>query len=307
MSFIKQLLLSSAKGGLSMYWAIMIGVMIMAGYLVGDMIPERTPSLKPGEPLQVKEPEFSDSYAALQLRTFSFEGCQGAPAVLFLLDVSGSMSRIDSDGKSKLQQLQSALELFGDKMSDNGLIGVTTFSDHTSVELGMSLMQQSRSEYEALIPELQATGYTYMKDGMERVARQLRNIKSKHSDRDLILILVSDGIPESEEENRRCVLGGQNCTCSTILGISDRCFYKEQDPTRGDNVAKQIKDMGVKVYTIGIQLEEGSDARLKSEYNALLSRVASSPPGRYYIRANRAAELPGIFENISQTMCSDAS
>lgn len=310
MNLIKQkLLYASGRGGLTMYWAIIIGVIIMSGYLVGDMIPSRKSPNIQGEQLVAKEPKFTDSYAGLQLRTFTFTGCQGAPAVQFLLDVSGSMDESDiGGGGSKFQALKRALTLFGETMSNQGLVGISTFADVPKEELPLAPIKEIRSDYNDTISRLEADGFTFMKDGMTEVEKALMRTKSEYQNRNMILILVSDGIPESRAENDRCRLGGVSCNCANVLGLVNyRCFYSAQDPTREPNVAQRIKDMGVKIYTIGIQSESGSDVYFRSDFNTLLSRVASEPTNRYYIRANRAAELPSIFENISQNLCTEES
>jgi len=51
-----------------MYWLIVIGVILMAGYLVGGLIPKRFPDLSQKTPVRVSPRSYNDTRNALQLR-----------------------------------------------------------------------------------------------------------------------------------------------------------------------------------------------------------------------------------------------
>lgn len=75
LSRIQKAAYASAPGyaGYTIYWLIVIGVVFMSAYLVGGLIPKRFPDLSKQPKVTIKEPEYNDTYDALQLRTFTAE------------------------------------------------------------------------------------------------------------------------------------------------------------------------------------------------------------------------------------------
>jgi hypothetical protein len=69
----RALLFAAAPGyaGLTIYWLVVIGVIVMSGYLVGGLIPKRFPKTVGTKVVTITPPKFRDKFAALQLRTFT--------------------------------------------------------------------------------------------------------------------------------------------------------------------------------------------------------------------------------------------
>jgi hypothetical protein len=68
---IQQSFYLSAPGGYSMYWAIIIGVIVVSAYLVGGFIPKRFPDLRNRPEVQMPEKQYTDEFPTLQLRSLA--------------------------------------------------------------------------------------------------------------------------------------------------------------------------------------------------------------------------------------------
>src|SRR6185437_10497344 len=85
----------------------------------------------------------------------------------------------------------------------------------------------------------------------------------------------------------------QNCKLATIPGQHARCFATDQDPTVPPNLADEIKNEGVRVFSIAILDQQ--DDRFNTQLKQLLQNVAS--PDSFYVSPT-GQDLTDIMNKI---------
>lgn len=300
---LKAYLSIPATGGLSIYWAIMIGVIFISAYLVGGLIPSRNPAPTKGMPLSYYPPAYTAGRPVLQLGSLTVGGCQGKPAVLFLIDTSDGMSRQDgSSGTPRIDVLKTSLLHFASSMTDRGIIGVMTYSDTSSDDPALRVplreIGPNRATFQTEVGKLQAGGLSYLKSGFEEAKDVLVLAKQKYPDYQFNLIVVSSGIPQTAE----CATSPNDpaCVCKGTL-----CFAKDQDPTFPPNIAKEIKDMGVNVFSIGIAASTPEQQAFSGEFQTMMNAIASTPVTRYFTIVPSVSGMKDIMTKAGTSLCLD--
>lgn len=224
---------------------------------------------------------------SLQLDTLKFKKCQEVIAVDLLIDTSGSMQF-----GNKMPELKNALSSFVSLLSDKSLIAMQTFSTTTQNVLPFSFYKDSKNQLASLIGSLTPNGATYTRDAFLMARDEIRKAQSAYPKYKFRLIFVSDGIPETMSPSPNAT-----CKVSPVLNIK-RCLDWAQDPNRSPSVADDLKNMGVRIYTIAVLDHE--DAIFNPELESILKQAAS--PGSFYL-APTASDLKKIYSQIGSRLC----
>ena len=123
------------KRGLGFKIVIVLFLIVVgaSALLTGGIFPKLTNSVPPNQgqeyiPITPAPGEINQSNDSLQLKTITFKGCSGTVTVDFLLDRSGSMTRLTPTGETKINRLkQAVLDLTG-KLDDTSIVGIQSFS-----------------------------------------------------------------------------------------------------------------------------------------------------------------------------------
>lgn len=261
----------------------------------------------------------------LQLKTFKVNTCGQTSAIDILIDTSGSMT--DED---KIDKLKDSLKTFTKSFSGTTAVTMQTFSANVKEIVPWGLYKNNKTEVQTEINDLDAKGHTRMRDGFKMAKEKLSEAinQNKFPGYTYSLLLISDGVPEipppddaSPYDPGKCGMPNvpapagddRDCyvrVCDPVTAPALRCFAKKQDPraTPGDstNFAKQIKDMGVSIYAIGLYADSSSDKKLRNWLEPLLQEVVSQPAStHYYAYDNNSENLKKIFESIVTKICDD--
>lgn len=232
----------------------------------------------------------------LQLQTFTVKNtCESKVAVDFLIDVSGSMAF-----GNKQSQEKAALQAFTNRMVDESVIGIQTFSAGTSDVVPISFYKDVKNRVQSAISNLPAVGNTQTRDGLMLSETKLSEAitQKKFPEHKYSLVLLTDGIPETTPNETDC-----EATAIRQDGFK-RCFARPQDPRVPTNVATEIKNLGVEIYSINITSTEKSDVELAPYLEALLKDVASPPLSEHYYTSLDGADLKAILDKVFKDICS---
>jgi hypothetical protein len=244
---------------------------------------------------QVQDPEKPN----LQLQTFKVkETCESKIAVDFLIDVSGSMSF-----GNKLQEEKAALRAFTARMVDDSVIGIQVFSSPTNVRevVPINFYKNVQTQVQNTISTLTPDGATSTRKGLLLAKEKLEQAlgSGNFPGYQFSLIFITDGVPETTNPNET------NCIAVSRRETGERrCFAREQDPRVPTNVATEIKNLGVKIYSINITSNERSDVELGPYLEDLLKNVASEPVNDHYYSSLNGAGMTGILDRVFSDICS---
>lgn len=263
----------------------------------------------------------------LQLQTFKVNVCGQTSAIDILIDTSGSMT-----DENKIGKLKEALKTFTKEFSGSTAVTIQTFSDKIKEKVPWGLYKNNKTQVQDTINNLDAKGWTRMRDGFKLAKDKLALAinQDKFPGYNYFLLLISDGVPEipppegaSPYDPDKCDLPNvpappgdtRQCyvrVCDPVTAPALRCFAKKQDPrsSPGDptNFAKQIKDMGVSIYAIGLYADSSSDRKLRNWLEPLLQEVVSEPVStHYYAYDGKKEKLKKIFESITSKICEEQS
>ena len=194
---------------------------------------------------------------------------QEAPAVLLVLDASGSMNSIDDSGRSLLEGAQDSLVALVEALPEGGIdVGLRVYGHRTSnddpvrgcqdSELVVPVGPLDRSAMIGAIRGVRASGYTPIGLSLEQAAEDLAGRDAA------TVILVSDG--------------------------EDTCA--PPDPC---DVAAGLAEAGVTVNTVGFYLDAGSLAR------GQLQCIADATGGTYR-DVEEAGDLAGVVGVFMQAV-----
>lgn len=236
--------------------------------------------------------------------------------IVLLLDVSGSMSG------TKMDNLHKATKQFIDIIAENATkhkanhrISIVKFGADKTDKIGIDYNpSQGNRNYTQIVNEfmsvnteanvstlkgyvdlLKATGYTHSDYGMDKAKDAFAR---KRDDAILSMVVFTDGVP-----------GESTSTFDDQVG---------SDAVKG---AKDIKDMGVTVYTIGL-FDNGTQSTKVSNYMMAMSsdypeavyeyyynsrwdngyrwKLGTKAAKEYYHATNDASELSNIFTEIGE-------
>lgn len=294
------------RGGINsgmLYVIVIMAVVTTFSYLMmGGTIPTGPTAVtkgpdNPGKQEIIFEQDADPGKRNLQLQTFSVKTtCESQVAVNFLIDTSGSMAFGNKQNEEK-----NALQAFTGRMEDNSVIGIQTFSAGTTNAVPISLYKDVKTQVQNTIRSLPAVGNTQTRDGLTLSRDLLADVisQNKFSDRKYSLVLLTDGIPETANENET------NCIATATRSDGyRRCFARAQDPRTPPNIAADIKNMGVEIYSINITSTEKSDVELAPHLEALLKDVASEPISEHYYTSLNGADLKNVLDKVFKNICS---
>lgn len=226
------------------------------------------------DPLEGPEEVDDNLTKTLQLETFTPSGTIPTPsctagskiAVDLLLDNSGSMKV-----NQKMDKLKRAVNNFVKNLSDNDVIGVQKFLGRgkTSAVIPLKHYSDHKTIFESEINKLNAEGGTPMKTGFLLAKQKIDQAKSSFPNYYWVLIVLGDGGPN-----------------------------KDQNPL---TVASQIKASGVRIISIGLELNAPNRKATPQEARAILKGVASDPKTDFYEPS--ADQLEEIWQQIATSIC----
>jgi uncharacterized protein YegL len=271
--------------------AIAISFLFVGGLTPGNFRPtsyQDTNFYTPSDP-----DKKSGTEQGLQLDLVKLKGCSSSIAVNFLVDRSGSM---DGD---KIARLKNGILAFKSKLSEDNLFGLQVYSATNASWTGIcdnqgepwcniftpSYFKDVKSNIKTKLCPINANGFTYSKRAFEKTEPLLYEAKNKFAGYKIVLIFISDGVPETADEENTC---GQQ-----------RCFATQQDPTE---VAIRIKNQDIKIITLAYT--DMGDSSLNDKLQAMMKRVASSPNDYYQAPNNN--DVKAILEKIAYKICQEA-
>lgn len=239
-------------------WIIVVGV-VLAGLLVTSGVTnQQTRTLNTtSNKTSSLPPTVSDltSKKSLQLGEIPFGGSSktnpsvclngGKISLDLLLDTSDSMSCNNSPGVCKINSLKTAVKNITNLLKDGDLIGIQTLQGNY---ISIDKYQNLKSDFDKKINALGTEDGTPTQKGLNFAKDELVKAKNKYPDYNHILIILTDGCPNS----------GQ----------------KPLIP------AKEIKDLGIKIITLGIELgSAGKCDKLGGPEGAkdLMQQISTTP------------------------------
>jgi hypothetical protein len=251
----------------------------------------------------------------LQLKTFKVNVCGSTSVINFLIDTSGSM--IDDN---KIYKLRDGLRTFTKKLAPSAVIGMQTFSSVVQERVRLDYYSRNKVQVIANIENLNAGGWTRMRDGFQLAKTVLADAitKNRFPGYKYYLVVLGDGVPETPDATK-------SQKCQTPPGIVPdplwdnppgsgngiRCFDPEQNPLGAPsnpiNLARDIKNLGAEIYTVGIFSPSAiSDQTMKPYLETLFRTVASDPVSEHYYGTQlENVNLEEVLKNLTQALCQD--
>ncbi len=300
--------------GVILFLAIAIGTLLSGGFLPVDPNSSLGPPTLPpyyGEDAQDMQKIIfpstgPDSKKNLQLKTFQVNTCGSTSVINFLIDTSASMQ-----DDNKITKEKDGLRAFIKLLSPSSVIGMQTFSASATERAKIDFYKNNKTQVKANIDSLSAEGWTSMKKGFELAKTKISEAmaSNKFSGYKYYMVLLSDGVPEiPKNPGPRTCLEPPGIVPDPLWGSGPgegRCFAIEQDPRLPVNLATDIKNLGVTIYSIGIFSQTAqSDQAMKPYLEALLKNIASTPSDEHYFATDsNAVNLPEILDNLIETIC----
>lgn len=234
----------------------------------------------------------------LQLKTFTVNTCASKTAFDFLIDTSGSMKF-----SGKMNNTQTALREFMKNLAGKSVVGIQTFSKDVKEQVPLNYYKINKEEVNTAINGLEPDGYTRTRDGFQIAKQKLIEAMNsrKFPGYKYSLIVMTDGVPEiPPDQPRTCIKEADDPNTAP----AKRCFAKEQDPRIPTNLADDIKNIGVTIYTINIYSPDyPSDTVMLPYLEALLKEVATQPSSTHYYSSINAGNLQKVFEDMTTIIC----
>ncbi len=205
---------------------------------------------------------------SLQLKTIDFQSCSSTVAVEMVLDRSGSMA-----GR-KIEDLKIASQFFVSKFPDDAPVGIITFSDNIREDVAISPYKDVKARVQSTISGLRPSGRTSTYESLVRAKSALEGALPRFPNRQFALVFVSDGLPVPLTQDPR--------------------LYSPY-------VADEIKNMGVKIFTIGITQGLGFQS---VQMRDLMTSIAS--PNSFF-EAPNTNQLEEIYNQIGFELCKTAT
>lgn len=291
-----------------MFLAIAMGTVMSGGFVPVDPNgPGGPPTLEPYfDPQDYGQQKIilptgaltPDPKGNLQLKTFTVNTCGQKTAMLFVIDTSGSMQFED-----KMPKTQEALRAFTKNLPGKTALGMITFSAQVQDRVPLSYYRDVKGQVATTITGLKPDGWTVTRSAFQRAKQVLSDAitQNKFPGYKYSLILMTDGVPEipqfPDQPARQCYVEVPDPLVGT------RCFSVAQDPRVPTNLAQDIKNLGVNIYTIGIYSENSSDRLLKPYLEKLLKEIPSQPVDKHYFSSPKAENLTKIFDDLVTNIC----
>ncbi len=213
---------------------------------------------------------------SLQLATLKFKPCSEQITVDLLLDRTGSMSRTTPTGETKISRLKEAVITLTNKLSDNSIIGIQTFSSKSITDdVPISYYKDVKGTIDTKINAMKAEGGTPTHDGLAFSLNKLRDALPRYPERKFSFIFISDGQPDPASQDPRLF---------------------------NPNPATEIKNLGVNVFTLGIyDTGQAVDTKMRD----LLISIATKPEN--YFEAKTGDDVTKLLNSISNKICEATS
>jgi len=268
----KQILqFSKIKGSITfkvlMAVVILGSISLVSGIFPKQQITPQDPNAPVYKPVVEDDPLQKDS---LQLKTIKFEACSQTVAVEMVLDRSGSMNA----PPTKIQNLKTASLFFINKLPDDAPIGLVTFASSVREEFPIQKYSDIKVNIQPIVKGLVPIGSTHTRDAMIKAKSALEVGIPKFPGRQFALILVSDGVPNPPNT---------------------------QDPRVPTNIGDEIKNLGVKIFTIAIT--QGLSPFERPIMNQVMRDLAS--PNSFF-EAPDTSQLENIYNQIGFQICNVA-
>ena len=279
-----------------------IGLAVGMGVLLSRGVTPRSTLSDPGETgdLEIVKETPGINRNNLQLKTIKFRECASKVAVGLLVDRSGSMRG------AKIDNLKSALTTFTQSLSDQSVIGLSSFSSNddgavvVQEDVPFSRYKDAKSSMPEAIQNLRAAGATNTRSAFLFERDKILAAQTTFPNQKFALIFLSDGIPETNP--RDCASGRQYQTPTNL-----RCFANSQDPTQSPDVSKEIKDKGIKIYTIALYVPgDPQDEYFLPDMRTMMGKIATEPTLSTYYEIPDPTQLKQIYKDISHKICNDA-
>jgi Ca-activated chloride channel homolog len=236
---------------------------------------------------------FGDTYTGLNNSNYSYlsdygdilpvqSHSSGGKAVIFLIDVSGSMS---TDNRLEMAKKGAIAAL--DTFSDEDMVGIVTFSDTTKIVKPLTSMR-NKDELISAIRKMTTQGGTTMDPALKMCGKQLNASSAEFKS----IITLSDGDPFDNNNTlyKTCrSLAADNITCSfiNISNKSGESLLKKMASYGNGNyyyvrTASQLVEMMVtsvseEITKIAISQEDTSIV-LRTEDDAVLANTENNFP-----------------------------
>ena len=272
-----------------------IALAIGMGILLSHGVTPTSPLSDPGETgdieLVIETPVPNDD-KGLQLKTLKFRECGSKAAVGLLVDRSGSMA-----GK-KMSDLKAALTSFTGGLSNESVIGMSSFSSNDGSiavreDIPFSRYGDAKTQTGFAIRSLVANGATNTRTAFLFMRDKILAAKEAFPEQEFALIFLSDGIPEMNPAD-----------CSSGRQYSNRCFANSQDPTIPPSVPQEIKDAGIRIFAIAIyDANKPDDNFFLPDMRAMMQKIATDASS--YYETPDTSKLKEIYKSIAQKICND--
>lgn len=198
------------------------------------------------------------------------ESCTNPLDVAVVLDKSGSMKSESANPPEPFDTVKSTAQNFIKNLTDDDQVAVTFFGTNSKQE---SLLSADREMAENVIGNVflstTTVDQTNIFAGLTDAFNELKSTRAKTNSKKAI-ILLTDGIPTEPKQT----------------GVQDYPSISAQ------TVAKEIKDSGIIMYTIG----------LGSNVSEGFLKEVSSGSSHYFFAPNKE-KLTSIYEKITSDLC----
>lgn len=274
-----------------------IALAIGMGVLLSRGITPKSTLTDPGETgdieLVIETP--APNQQGLQLKTLKFRECGSKAAVGLLVDRSGSMQ-----GK-KISDLKAALTSFTGGMSSESVIGMSSFSSNdngaidVTEDVPFARYKLVKTNINVAIRNLRAVGATNTRTAFLSMRDSILAAKNdpQFADQQFALIFLSDGIPEVNPKD-----------CASGRTYGGRCFANSMDPTQNPDISQEIKDAGIRIFTIAIyDANKPDDNFFLPDMRAMMQKIATDQAS--YYETPDTGKLKEIYKSIAQKICND--
>ena len=267
------------RGIISYYVVLLFGVIVVGSITMANGIFPAFPK-NPLERLQFEigkvDNKGKNKQPALQLRAAKVK-CPKKIGASFIVDTSGSMKQ-----NKRMDAVKSALSEFASDMPNDGLMSLYTYSDSVIEAVSLAPYGNAKEEFAEAVAKLTPRSETRTRDALSFARQQLNLRRQQYPDYDMSVILISDGIPETAENNKRLRKNHQ--------------YDASQDPT---DIATALKNDGFTVYTVAIP--DTLDETQNKKHQGIMKAAASTPDDSYIPIYNE--DLTTVITKISKKMC----
>ncbi|MBI4084511.1 MAG: VWA domain-containing protein [Candidatus Levybacteria bacterium] len=267
------------RGKISYYVLLIFGIIVVGSIILSNGIFPSFP-INPLERLQFEignvDKKGKNKKPAIQLRVAKIK-CPKKIGASFIVDTSGSMKQ-----NKRMDAVKTALSEFASDMPSDGLINLYVYNDSIVEAVSLAPYEDTKEEFAEAVAQLTPRSETRTRDALSFARQQLNIRRQQYPEHEMSVILISDGIPETAENNKR-------------LGKNHQ-YDASQDPT---DIATALKNDGYTVYTVAIP--DTLDAAQNKKHQEIMKAAASTPDDSYIPIYNE--DLTNVITKISKKMC----